>query len=489
MQVTAQLAVDMQPILNFVYPLIFFLMGFGILLKNTAHSQFHLPASLNYLAWFGIIHSFADWGNFFIPMQSSTLGSVWTKTLQYLQVTIRSISFIFLLWFAVDLLIRSTSLSRKFVLVPLVAFTLWLAACGVAWFWSPGAPLLFIGYAACNYILTLPAGLIAGYAVLLQRRQFERLHQNWTNQILTCTAASIVAYTALVGLATLRIHRVFPAMPRALAAPQALAAPTLPGFPVELLRMLAGLLIFVFILRILHAVDIEYQQYFQAAERERALAERARALSEERTRIASDLHDGMIQSLYASGLLLESIRYALDKGDLRDPVQISQALSQVVGKANGLIGEIRAYIADLKQPAERRLNLFLALKDFVQEIRNSSDISVQLHFLYHGLEPPAAVTLQIFYVVKEALTNVMKHAHASQAIVEVSEEGEDLMVTVSDDGIGIENSQQATRDGFRLGIENMVYRAKMAHGYVQIQPMDHGGTKVALRIPKKLLEV
>jgi signal transduction histidine kinase len=206
---------------------------------------------------------------------------------------------------------------------------------------------------------------------------------------------------------------------------------------------------------------------------ERAQAQRDRdmlAVLEDRDRIARDLHDLVIQRLFATGLQLQGMHR------LAGP-EHQQRLSQAVDDIDSTIHDLRAAIFQLQQTPESS-SLRGDLQALVAEYREPLGFRPQL--ICTGpidTVVPAAVRPQILATVRESLSNIVRHARASHATVEVSVRSGGVMARISDDGVGIASGDR------RSGLRNLTERARVLGGTVQIAADEPHGTVVEFRAP------
>jgi signal transduction histidine kinase len=196
-------------------------------------------------------------------------------------------------------------------------------------------------------------------------------------------------------------------------------------------------------------------------------AEQKLLLLEDRDRIAMDLHDHVIQELFAIGLSLEGAATALGR---EDPV--SQRIRQRVEDIDRTIRRIRTSIFELRgalaAPSE-------GLRQRILEV--VSDLTPALGFAPHvafagllDVPLPDGLDEDVLACVRESLTNVAKHAHATTAVVDIALAGGTLIVTVTDDGVGM---SELTR---RSGTANLLARAQKWAGSYELTPAVSGGT-------------
>ncbi|MCK4899008.1 MAG: GAF domain-containing sensor histidine kinase [Anaerolineales bacterium] len=202
------------------------------------------------------------------------------------------------------------------------------------------------------------------------------------------------------------------------------------------------------------------------------------AILQERDRFGMDLHDGIMQSIYAIGLMLEESQHQIKS----EPEVVSKVILRATQGLNDVISDIRNYILDLRPQRFQGLDLQSGLNELTRELRVNTFVNVQLHtgVLEHlSLLPDQ--TAEILHIAKEALTNVRRHAHASNVNISLKCDSTNLFLTIEDDGIGIDPDVADKTMG--NGLRNMSDRASALGGEVYVEPCDTGGTRVLMRIP------
>jgi signal transduction histidine kinase len=201
---------------------------------------------------------------------------------------------------------------------------------------------------------------------------------------------------------------------------------------------------------------------------------------EERQRIGMDLHDGVIQSIYAVGLTLEYIGAQLADGDVTGA---RERLQNALEALNATIRDIRAYILDLRPRRFEGDNLIAGLERLLTEFKANTLMSVEFTADAEAdtaLRPDARLAL--FHIAQEALSNSAKHSRASQVKVRLSADGEWVTLTLSDNGRGFDAEQVEHRAGH--GLRNMRDRALNLGGEVTITQAQTGGAEVCARLPR-----
>ncbi|MFN8618115.1 MAG: GAF domain-containing protein [Dehalococcoidia bacterium] len=201
-------------------------------------------------------------------------------------------------------------------------------------------------------------------------------------------------------------------------------------------------------------------------------------LLEERARIAHDLHDGTIQTLYALGLECDSFANRTDF-----PREAREAMASVVTRLNELIGDIRGYITMLEAAttsAEPELTRDLAfiirqiVPPSIATVVNISAAALQMFTLRE--------TEDLLYVAREALSNAMRHGAPSKIAVDLRQSNDATVLTIQDNGVGFD--QATVRKG--LGSVTMRTRADRLGAELTVIGIPGMGTTVRVSIPMTL---
>lgn len=200
------------------------------------------------------------------------------------------------------------------------------------------------------------------------------------------------------------------------------------------------------------------------------------AVLQERERIAQDLHDGSIQSLYAVSLALEDTEELLEV----DPGQAVERLDHAIETIHGTIQEIRDFIMGLDPEARRAVDLLAGLTALTDEFERSTPIEVELESDPDvPLDPDE--TIQLIQLTREAMSNVARHAAASKVTVRVEDRRDVLRLSIIDDGRGFDPAE-SQRPGHH-GLTNMHARAESLGGSLSISS-DGMGTRVVFEMPR-----
>jgi signal transduction histidine kinase len=203
------------------------------------------------------------------------------------------------------------------------------------------------------------------------------------------------------------------------------------------------------------------------------------AVLEERERIGMDLHDGIIQSIYAIGLTLDYTR--LQVQDSSD--EAADRLDGAIAGLNCVIRDLRSYILDLQPARIQTDDLDVALGRLVKEFRANTLIDAELK-----VEEDATAYFQaqhaneLFLIAQEALANVAKHAQPSRVLISLRFTATDCVtLQIIDNGQGFETGEEQELIGH--GLSNMSERARLLGGQLSIVSSPGEGTTVTARIP------
>lgn len=198
---------------------------------------------------------------------------------------------------------------------------------------------------------------------------------------------------------------------------------------------------------------------------------RDRALTEDRDRIARDLHDSVIQRLFAIGLSLQGTARLVER-----PEAVMR-IGEAIEKLDETIRQLRKAIFDIELTINKE-GLHPKVLDLVHELRPVLGLLPQVAFSgpVDSVVGDALVE-EVLAVLREALTNVGKHAHASQVVITIAA-GDELRLVVADDGDGI-GAGSATG----LGLKNLRQRAERLGGGVELGTSREGGTRLTWHVP------
>jgi two-component system sensor histidine kinase DevS len=203
------------------------------------------------------------------------------------------------------------------------------------------------------------------------------------------------------------------------------------------------------------------------------------AVLEERERIGMDLHDGIIQSIYAVGLTMDYTRLLV-----QDQVpEAVEKIDQAIDGLNKAIRDLRTYILDLQPSKVAADDIEKALEVLVREFKANTLVDAELIIEDSVVKRiPSKATTELFQITREALANAAKHAKATRVLVSLREvTPETMTLQVIDNGLGFEVEAETELLGH--GLSNMAQRAKIVGGELDLDSSPGQGTTITVRFP------
>lgn len=216
------------------------------------------------------------------------------------------------------------------------------------------------------------------------------------------------------------------------------------------------------------AIAIENARLYEQVERVSVL--------EERQRIRMDLHDGVMQSLYGVGLLLEDVADRL----IEEPEDSKAQLLRAVDRLNAAIADLRGYVLGLKPVEASDQPLVESLKLLAEQARSNALIDVEVN-----VSSEAAGALDrarreaAYYIAADALGNIARHARARHAWVQLFRHDGKVVLEIKDDGVGF----MVDTSSAGHGLHNMRERAFAVGGTVTVASKPGAGARVRLEMP------
>jgi signal transduction histidine kinase/streptogramin lyase len=205
----------------------------------------------------------------------------------------------------------------------------------------------------------------------------------------------------------------------------------------------------------------------------------------ERQRIAAELHDSVGQKLL---IIKNSAQLGLRDAaslDADSTAEVSQQLDTVSRTASECLDEIRQIARNLRPYQLDQMGLTKAIRSLASQVEQSSGLKLRVDIDdLDGLFPPSA-EINIYRVLQEALSNVLRHAQATEALLRIEGLGREVEVLISDNGRGFapHSVNHATSPNTGFGLTNLRQRVQILGGTLQIQSAPAAGTHLSIRLP------
>ena len=221
-------------------------------------------------------------------------------------------------------------------------------------------------------------------------------------------------------------------------------------------------------------------------DREQVLRTLSNAMAEERAderlQIAGYLHDDLAQVLFRLSIQVDVARKLLEKGQIQD---VAGQLDKIRESKQETSDRIRALIRDLHRSPLGAKGLAEALESFTDEV--GRDSSIRFHRDVEDIQLPAPIALLVFHIAREGVMNALKHAQPRDVWIAVREEGEDIVLTLKDNGVGFDTEAPGPEGHF--GMAMMRERAKVGGGRFDVESAPGQGATITVRFPIALLQV
>ena len=201
------------------------------------------------------------------------------------------------------------------------------------------------------------------------------------------------------------------------------------------------------------------------------------AIADERDRFGRDLHDGVIQSIYAAGLSLEDIASRAGQ----EPQEVQPRIETVVRDLNQAIRDIRAYISDLRPTELQGRRLDEALGSLVGYLKDRAGVSVSLDVAMDLAGLSERYTVNLWHIFQEAFSNIEKYAKAEMVRVILAVSDGTLQVEIADDGVGFDPEQAELGRGH--GLSSIKDRAERLGGTLVIDSAPGSGSHLYITLP------
>ncbi len=468
----------------FFYGLAIFAMGLAMLLETGRSPALAEARSLRFLAAFGLIHGTHEWLESYL-LQAEAAGTSLPGWLGWFRLVLLTSSFIALFLYAYVTLRQASPKYQGRRLLHfgrLAVYEAIMVSCVLLTYRERPVDWLTLLDGMSRYMLALPAAALAGLALYIQGRRARQEGRALLATPLQAAGLSFAVYAA----AQFFVHS-FAAFPAQYINLETFAAVL--GFPVQIVRTVAAVVITVNLIHATQVVEKERQAQLVAAHRARleALEERdalrrellqhvVRSQEDERARIARELHDEIAQLLSAFSLELGALRSTLKRGDTTRMVDHLQGLNRQMSQS------LYRLVHDLRPSHLDDLGLVAALSSLIE--RDCQPKGFQVEFVVEGNQQrlhPLVETV-LFRVAQEALNNVCRHSGVQQARVALCYEGERVSIRIMDEGRGFDPSEKF-HPPRGWGLAGMRERVESLAGQLNLQSSPGRGTTVEVILP------
>ena len=209
-----------------------------------------------------------------------------------------------------------------------------------------------------------------------------------------------------------------------------------------------------------------------------AARDRQLAVMEERNLMAQGLHDSIAQSLSFLNLQVQMLESALAHGEQE---QVQENLAFIRSGVQESYEDVRELLLNFRVRISKQ-ELPEAVRTLLQRFELQTHVATHLELGGDGLPLSPQEQLQLIFILQEALSNVRKHAQASHVDVRIRNDA-DLVMTVTDNGRGIDPAEMQARQSRHVGVSIMEERARRIHASIRIEGVPQGGTQVTLHLP------
>jgi signal transduction histidine kinase len=433
---------------RFLHGLIFFTLGLTVFFLQYRSRRIPLARRLYWVGLFAFCEAIVAWNDLFASLTPLVL-----LIPAFVRPVLLGIGYIFLIALGIQTFLPEETVRAQ--------GWRWLVGLNVVWVVSyivaylslstQHETVIQVTTILVHYLLGFPGGLLA--AVGLRRQSHQTLDATLRKRVRPYLRLVEIA-AGTFGL----LHLLYlPLQARGIS-------PVL----TEWLWILMGTALTLGINRALNTLQLEIERWIEGVERLQALAV-------DRERIGRDLHDGIIQSIYAAGLLLESVQPVIPS----DPMRAQAQLGRVMDNLNETIQDIRRYIFDLRSDMPDD-DLPSGMKRLLRDFHINTLLETEFEISGAPVEILSMERRRhIFQIVRETLANTARHARARWVKVQLEYNEHALDLTISDDGIGMETLQVSKGYGLR----NIRERARLLDGTLRIESAPNEGVTFHLTVP------
>lgn len=476
-------------IVYFFYGLSFFIMGLAILFEFGHTSKLDFARALRLLIVFGLIHGLHEWIEMFMIIHSRINGPITSPWVFPYRMFALAVSFLFLIAFGARL-ITGVEKRRLYIGIFVTITTIWIIGLlGVLNNQNTNEMKTIAADVYTRYALAIPGAILAAWGLILQRKKFINIGMPSIGRDVLYAAIAFGLY-GVIGQLFASPSIIFPS-----EYLNSEAFLRWFGFPIQVFRAITATLAAIFIIRSLRAFEVESNQRIeelrraQLAEEQRLDALRAELLhrtviaqESERQRIARELHDETGQTLTALGMGLRGMSEMISTNAKR---AIEQA-NQLEKLAMQGVKELQRMVSGLHPPQLDDLGLLAALRWYASD--TSKRFGIPINLVAHGNKPIVSsdVRAVVFRIAQEAITNVVRHAHASKIDIQLDYSEDNIYLRVEDDGMGFNTDDVMRKKPGKptaWGLLGMVERASLVGGTCNILSQPGKGTLIEVNVP------
>jgi signal transduction histidine kinase len=439
-------------------------MGIIALQQNIQkETNFPLLKAIDHLGLFGVIHAFVEWLIMFVI---ADLFPNERPIFLMAAVLMNALSFTILLYFGIKVVDYKGKGSAQLKWLPWTLFILWVLFYESSIISHGGiASKINLDFdTLCRYFIGFPAAIVTAAALYHNALALKTMKLKKAALKFKLLAASFVSYGVFAGL--LVNKRDF--FPASIINKQAFLE--LFGFPVEFGRMLSAICITILFIGIIDIFRLENNIKMQKLMQERVA-------SQERRRLGRELHDGIIQDLFASGLQLESL-LAENNVDF-----LHRELNNIKDNLNHGILKIREYIEKVSTKTMDLTQLRIQLDETINNFNKITKANIQLHYEIPDItfyQVSSDKLTQIYYIIQESISNSVKHSNASDIKVKIDFDIRSIIIQIVDNGKGFDKNTAVGNRKF--GLISMQERAASINGILNISS-NNNGTNIMLAVP------
>jgi len=200
-------------------------------------------------------------------------------------------------------------------------------------------------------------------------------------------------------------------------------------------------------------------------------------VEQERSRLARNLHDSVTQTIFSMTLTAEAAKILME----RDQKQTAEQLDKLLELARSALAEMRSLIFELRPTTIAEEGLIPALRQYLSTLEEHNNLKVDLQ-INGDPELSTKLAQRLFYIIREALNNIVKHANVDTATIDLEFSNEEISLRVEDQGIGFDSdSMDPTKK--TMGLSSMRERVERCGGTLTIDSRPGIGTRVLVEVP------